>query len=206
MGEFRGEVLEDLVARYFADAGLYGIETVLARPLDAIPDGQLQIAPMQLPLGREGAVREFVHLHEVKPGAADAPILWRPKSKNMVATDLLLTVGRIVYFLQCTVSNTHELIVRTPKCGLLDQADALASGDRPEVERFDTAGAVNVVHVTEDVTEPTYTRGELKVTEKRDGMSKSTTRKARPEEGSRVRQWVVGVRIPAPNHEGPRNP
>jgi hypothetical protein len=100
----------------------------------------------------------YDRITDLKPMESDVPVLWRPRSKTNAAVDFIITLGRQVYFIQCTVSNTHDIVIRTSKSenpGLLQQADALAKNG------FDTAGELNYVHVAEAETEPLYKKGRL---------------------------------------------
>lgn len=83
---------------------------------------------LEIPLSKSGSVTTFDNIEELAPGPADTPILWRPRITNYPATDLILTVGTKVFFLQCTVANTHLVALRTDSGppGLLQQAGILA--------------------------------------------------------------------------------
>jgi hypothetical protein len=103
---------------------------------------------------------DYDDIDELMPGKSGEPLLWRPRSKTNAAVDFIITEGRRVYFLQCTVRKTHDIVIRTftgKNLGLLQQAHVLAR------RGFDTAGELNFVHVTEAATEPVYIAGRLTV-------------------------------------------
>jgi hypothetical protein len=107
-----------------------------------------------------GANKAFHYndIKDLKPGEPGECVLWRPRSKTNAAVDFIITKDRQVYFLQCTVRNTHDIVVRTStdkNPGLFQQADVLAR------HGFETACELNFVHVTEAATEPVYIAGRL---------------------------------------------
>lgn len=168
---FRGVVHENLVARHASSVG----GSWMARSLSGRQDR------LEIPLSKSGSVTTFDNIEELAPGPADTPILWRPRITNYTATDLILTVGTKVFFLQCTVANTHLVALRTDSGppGLLQQAGILAK------RGFDTGGELNYVHVTEARTEAVYTTGALTGGGGKSGEVSDRDRK-------RVQQWVVG--------------
>jgi hypothetical protein len=205
---FRGRLLEALVYQHMltSKAGWW-----VARSLDG--GAGLFVA---LP-GKEA--RDYDDIDELRPGESGEPLLWRPRSETNAAVDFIITEGRQVYFLQCTVGNTHDIVVRTftgKNRGLLQQADALAR------HGFDTACQLNFVHVTEAATEPVYVAGRLTVGKKGNeslaeaatadgsagaiaGMSEASgTGRGRPRKvrktaagEDRVKQFVVGFVVSA---------
>jgi hypothetical protein len=147
LAEFRGRLLEALVYQHMltSKAGWW-----VARSLDGG-------AGLVVPLPGKKA-RDYDDIDELRPGESGEPLLWRPRSQTNAAVDFIITEGRRVYFLQCTVGNTQDIVVRTftgKNRGLLQQADALMR------RGFDTAGELNFVHVTEAATEPVYIAGRL---------------------------------------------
>ncbi len=168
---FRGVVHENFVAKHAASAG----GSWVARSLSGGEDVKT------IPLSTSGTVTTFDNIEELVPGPADMPTLWRPRTPNYPATDLVLTVGTEVFFLQYTVASTHSVALRTEKGppGLLQQARVLAQCG------FDTAGELNFIHVTEAHTAASYTAGALTGGGGRSGEVSDQDRK-------RVQQWVVG--------------
>jgi hypothetical protein len=143
---FRGRMLEALVCQHISSkAG-----TWRARSLDGG-------AGLDVPLpGKEA--RDYDDIGKLEPGEPGECVLWRARSQTNAAVDFIITKDRQVYFLQCTVRNTHDIVVRTStgkNPGLLQQADVLAR------RGFDTACELNFVHVTEAATEPVYIAGRL---------------------------------------------
>jgi hypothetical protein len=128
----------------------------------------------------------FDSIEELTPGNADMPLLWRPRKKNFCAMDLIITVGKQVYFIQCTASSSHDVVIqgggKSGTEGLFPQAAALKR------RGFDTGGSLTYVHVTEEHTEPDYKLGTLKYGDKRGGAAAISD-----EERARVKQYVVGV-------------
>jgi hypothetical protein len=199
---FRGRMLEALVYQHISSrAGSW-----TARSLDG---GAGLFVPLP---GKEA--RDYDDIDELRPGKPGEPSLWRPRSETNAAVDFIITNGRQVYFLQCTVSDSHDIVVRTftgKNRGLIEQADVLMR------HGFDTAGDLNFVHVTEAATEPVYVAGRLTVGQRGDesgaeaatadgsagamaGMSEASgTGRGRPRKvrktaagEDRVKQFVVG--------------
>jgi hypothetical protein len=148
LAAFRGRIHEALVYQHISSkAGSWA-----ARSLDG---GAGLVVPLP---GKEA--RDYDDIHELEPGEPGEPLLWRPRSQTNAAVDFIITEGRRVYFIQCTVRNTHDIVICTftgKNRGLLQQADVLAR------HGFDTAGQLNFVHVTEAATEPIYVAGRLTV-------------------------------------------
>jgi hypothetical protein len=165
LAAFRGHMHEALVYLHISSkAGSW-----MARSLDG---GAGLFVPLP---GKEA--RDYDDIDELRPGESGEPLLWRPRSQTNAAVDFIITEGRQVYFLQCTVGNTHDIVVRTftrKNPGLLQQADVLAR------RGFDTAGELNFVHVTEAATEPVYVAGRLTVGKRGDGSGAEAATAAGP--------------------------
>ncbi len=195
---FRGTVHETLISDYASKSGDTWEAELLAYNSENPNTGNDSPDRLRIHLSSEGMVHYFDNLTDLSPGEEGKPILWRPKAKNFPATDLLLTNGRSVYFLQCTVGYTHKIVLATKnvqKPGLFEQASML------ETRGFDTSGTLNFVHVTEASTKALYTAGTLTLSndDKDDNDEvpangkKSAKAKAREAAKLRVRQWVVGI-------------
>jgi hypothetical protein len=144
---FRGRMLEAMVYQHIltSKAG-----TWRARSLDGG-------AGLDVPIPGKKA-RDYDDIGKLKPGKPGECVLWRPRSKTNAAVDFIIAKDRQVYFIQCAVRNTHDIIIRTftgKNRGLFQQADVLAR------RGFETAGELNFVHVTEADTEPFFVPGKL---------------------------------------------
>jgi hypothetical protein len=55
---------------------------------------------------------DYDDIDELRPGESGVPLLWRPRSETNAAVDFIITEGKRVSFLQCTVSNAHDIVIR----------------------------------------------------------------------------------------------
>ena len=121
-----------------ADAAILGVEyeeqvrsalqrgtCISATPIDST---SADLLPIPLP-GNSGAdVRRFEHIVEVVPDdVVGDPILWIPTKCNFAAIDCVVTCGKDVFFIQITLSQRHDIVLRSVngKEGLLTMVEAL---------------------------------------------------------------------------------
>lgn len=191
-----GHAFERIAIRTFTDAPG---DTTATRLTGAGP------ASLKVPSTIPAAMHEFDDISNITPQHGDEVHLWQPVSKTHAATDFIITRGREVYFMQCTVSKTHKIIARTVKSkkeGLLGNADTLADAG------FNTRGAVIFVHVVKEWSVKSYEKGKITpLTEAAFNAAMDAPAKGRKPskpafflseaDVSRIQQYVCGVDVSA---------
>jgi hypothetical protein len=202
---FRGAIHELQVYQSISfESGSWTARSLRGGDADADADADLAV-----PLPGKAAI-DFDSIEEMKPGKAEVATLWRPRIKSCDApVDFIITVGKQVYFLGCTVtdpSNIDADAAADKRAALLQQAAALAQ------RGFDTTGALNYVHVAEARVEPSSSErspivGDAPPAPRGSRRTKKTVPDA---DKARVKQYVVDFvpsssqsRVPWDHHPGP---